>query len=452
MSIKIAILSPIAWRTPPKQYGPWEQVVSLLTEGLVKRGFDVTLFATGDSKTKGKLHAICQKPYEEDKNLSPKVWECLHISELFERAGEFDIIHNNFDFLPLTYSGLVDTPVVTTIHGFSSKKILPVYQKYNGKVFYVSISDADRSPDLDYLATVHHGIDIKKFSLNEKPKDYILFLGRIHHDKGAREAIEIAKKANMKLFMAGLIQDKEYYEKEVKPHIDNDRITYLGHVSKGERNKLLENAVALIHPINFSEPFGLSVIESMACGTPVIAFNKGSMPELIKDGENGFLVENIEEAIEALKKVNEISRKRCQKTVKERFSADRMVDEYVKIYELILSKCKREDHRPWGFYEVLSDRDDHKVKRITVYPKKRLSLQRHRKRSEHWHVLSGSALVDLNGKEVTLKAGESVDIPTGATHRIKNTGKDNMVFIEVQRGDYFGEDDIERLEDDYGRS
>ena len=190
----------------------------------------------------------------------------------------------------------------------------------------------------------------------------------------------------------------------------------------------------------------------MACGTPVIAFNKGSMPELINNGENGFLVENVEQAAEALKKIPEISRKKCRETVISRFSADRMVEDYVRVYELILSKCKREDHRPWGFYEVLSDKEDHKVKRITVYPKKRLSLQRHKRRSEHWHVLKGTALVDLNKKSIKLKAGESIDIKMGASHRIKNTGKDNMVFIEVQRGDYFGEDDIERLEDDYGRS
>lgn len=452
MSIKIAILSPIAWSTPPKQYGPWEQIVSLLTEGLVKRGFDVTLFATKDSKIKGKLHAICKRPYEEDKNIFPKVWECLHISELFERAEEFDIIHNHFDFLPLSYSKLVDTPIVTTIHGFSSEKILPVYQKYNGHVFYISISDADRSTNLDYLATVYHGIEIDNFSLNENPDDYLLFLGRIHHDKGAKEAIEISKKANMKLYMAGIIQDQDYFEKEVRPHIDNDMITYLGHVETDKRNELFKNAFALIHPINFSEPFGLSVIESMACGTPVIAFNKGSMPELINNGENGFLVKNVEEAVEALKKIPEISRKKCRGTVMSRFSAERMVDDYVRIYELVLSKCKREDHRPWGFYEVLSDKEDHKVKRITVYPKKRLSLQRHKRRSEHWHVLKGTALVDLNEKSIKLKAGESIDIKMGASHRIKNTGKDNMVFIEVQRGDYFGEDDIERLEDDYGRS
>jgi len=181
--------------------------VSLLTEALVKRGIDVTLFATGDSLTSARLRAICKKGYEEDRSIEPKVWECLHISEVFEHAGEFDLIHNNFDFLPLTYSGLISTPVITTIHGFSSPKIYPVYQKYNDRAFYVSISKADRLDALHYVANVYHGIDISQFTFQPGPGEYLLFFGRIHIDKGAGEAIEIAKKSGMKLIMAGIIQD-----------------------------------------------------------------------------------------------------------------------------------------------------------------------------------------------------------------------------------------------------
>ena len=227
--MKVAILSPIAWRTPPRHYGPWERVVSLLTEGLVKENIDVTLYATKDSVTKAKLRGICERPYEEDRSIDPKVWECLHISEIMEQADEFDIIHNNFDFLPLTYSGLIKTPMVTTIHGFSSPKILPVYKKYNKKTYYVSISDADRSSELDYIRTVYHGIDINNFTLKEEEGKYLLFFGRIHHDKGAKEAIEIAKKAGMKLIIAGIIQDEKYYEEFVKPHLGDD-IEYIGSV------------------------------------------------------------------------------------------------------------------------------------------------------------------------------------------------------------------------------
>lgn len=334
--MRIAMLSPIAWRTPPRHYGPWENVASLLTEGLVARGHDVTLFATADSRTSGTLHAICPRGYEEDRTIIPKVWECLHISELFEHAGEFDIIHNNFDYLPLTYTGLITIPVVTTIHGFSSPGILPVYKKYNNKVVYVSISDADRSPDLDYIKTIHHGIDIKQFDFQSAPDDTLLFLGRIHNDKGTRQAVEIARACNKKLILAGIIQDQAYHEQYVAPYMDNDKVIYVGSVGSVERNRLLGNACALLHPIQFDEPFGLSVIESMACGTPVIAFDRGSMPELIQNGKNGFLVNNADEAIETVARIKEIDRATCRRHVERHFTVDRMVDKYIKVYEMIL--------------------------------------------------------------------------------------------------------------------
>jgi glycosyltransferase involved in cell wall biosynthesis len=447
----IAMLSPIAWRTPPRHWGPWESIVSLLTEGLMARGIEVTLFATADSETSGSLHAICEKGYEEDKSMDPKAWECLHISELFERADQFDLIHNHFDFLPLTFSGLVETPVVTTIHGFSSPRILPVYKKYNRKVFYVSISDADRSSELDYIATIHHGIDLKNFSFNPNCGKDLLFFGRIHHDKGTREAIEIARACGKKLIIAGIIQDEDYFKQQVEPHIDNQNVVYAGSADPVKRNTLLGNALALLHPINFNEPFGLSVIEAMACGTPVIAFNRGSMPELIENGKNGFLISGKEEAVNAVSRIRDINRMECRRIVEDRFTVSHMAEKYIDVYKQVLDKRKREDHRPWGFYQVLSDEADHKVKRIVVYPGQRLSLQRHQRRSEHWYVVKGKALVSLDGREISLQEGQAVDIPERTWHRIMNPGDENMTFVEVQTGDYFGEDDIERKEDDYGR-
>ena len=450
--MRIAMLSPIAWRTPPRHYGPWESVVSLLTEGLVARGFDVTLFATADSETKGKLHAVCKKGYEEDSNINPKVWECLHISELFERADEFDLIHNHFDFLPLTYSNLMTTPLISTIHGFSSPSILPVYKKYDGKVFYVSISDADRAPELDYIATIHHGIDLKKFDFQSLPEDYLLFFGRIHHDKGTKEAIEIARACNRRLIIAGIIQDEKYYKQHVQPFIDNQNIIYVGSTDPVKRNKLLGNAYALLHPINFDEPFGLSIVEAMACGTPVIALNRGSMPELIDHGKNGFLVSNSDEAIKAVAHIKEIDRSYCRRSVEEYFTVDCMVEKYVHVYEKVLEKRKRENHRPWGYYFVLSDEQSYKAKKIVVYPGKRLSLQRHSKRDEHWYIIHGKARMTLDNSQFIINDGQSVDIPRGSLHRIENIGTDELSFVEVQTGDYFGEDDIERIEDDFGRT
>lgn len=335
--MKVALLSPIAWRTPPRHYGPWEYVVHLLAEGLVQAGVDVTLYATADSHTNGTLRSVCPHPYEEDKTLDPKVWECLHISRLFEESKNYDIIHNHFDFLPLSYSRLTETPVVTTIHGFSSPRILPVFQEYNDHVHYVSISNADRCADLSYCATVYHGINMSDFHFQDKPGDYLLYFGRIHPDKGTREAIEIAKSLQIPLLMAGIIQDETYYQSEILPHIDGKSVIYLGSVGPDNRSQLLSGAYALLHPIHFAEPFGLSVIEAMACGTPVVAFNRGSMPEVIKDGLCGFLVNTVEEAVQAVGKIPSLKRSDCRSWVEGRFSQKRMVDDYLAVYRAILN-------------------------------------------------------------------------------------------------------------------
>lgn len=335
------MLSTIAWRTPPRHYGPWESVVSLLTEGLVRRGLDVTLFATADSVTSARLRAVCPRGYEEDRSLDAKVWECLHISELFEHGGDYDLIHNHFDFLPLTYSGMTQTPVVTTIHGFSSPRILPVYRKYNGRVHYVAISDADRNPELDYIATVHHGIDLSQFDFQPEPDDYLLFFGRIHPDKGTREAIEISRRAGRRLLLAGIIQDQAYFDRDVQPHLDGGQASYIGHAGPDRRSRLLGQAYALLHPIRFNEPFGLSVIEAMACGTPVVAFRRGSMPEIVRDGETGFLCASVEEAVERLAAIPSLDRRACRRWVEARFTAGRMVDDYLAVYRRVLQERRQ---------------------------------------------------------------------------------------------------------------
>lgn len=336
--MKVAILSPIAWRTPPKMYGPWEQVASNITEGLIEKGIDVTLFATGDSITKGNLINTCEKGCAEDTNLDPKVHECLHISNLMEHAGEFDIIHNNFDFLPLTYSRLIKTPIITTIHGFSSPKIIPVYKKYNDTAFYVSISNSDRNPGLNYIATVYNGINKNDFTFNPSAKEYLLFFGRIHPEKGTYESIQIAKHSGKKLIISGLIQDQQYFDNKIKPYVNNNDIIYVGNSGPKERDKLLGDAKALLHPINFEEPFGLSVAEAMLCGTPVVAFNKGSMPELILHKKTGFLVNTVEEAVTAVNNIASIDRTYCMNWSSSKFSCEKMVDEYINVYEKILNK------------------------------------------------------------------------------------------------------------------
>ena len=335
--LRVAILAPIAWRVPPRHYGPWEQFASLLAEGLVARGVDVTLFASGDSLTAGRLASAIPRGYEEDPEADAKVSECLHIAHAFERAGEFDVIHNSFDFLPLTYSELVETPVLTTIHGFSSPRILPVYQRYDASSAYVAISDADRHPSLDYLATIHHGIDTDGFALHPSPGDYLLFFGRIHPDKGTAEAIDTADATGLPLVIAGIVQDQAYFEELVVPRLDGDNVRYIGPVGPDERSELLGGARALLHLISFEEPFGYSVVEAMASGTPVIAFPRGSMPELIEDGTTGFLVDDIAGAVAAVGRAEGLDRAAMREQTVARFGIARMVDAYLDAYGVLLT-------------------------------------------------------------------------------------------------------------------
>ncbi|MGY6501174.1 MAG: glycosyltransferase family 4 protein [Acidimicrobiales bacterium] len=335
--LRIGVLAPIAWRTPPRHYGPWELFASLLTEGLVAAGHDVTLFATADSITSGRLLATAATGWSEDDSIEPKVAECLHIASVFDRADEFDVIHNGFDFLPLTYSGLVDTPVVTTIHGFSSPRILAVYERYDASTTYVAISDADRHPRLTYAATVHHGIDLDDFHLDDRPGDHLLFFGRIHPDKGTAHAIEVARRSGRRLLIAGIVQDEQYFAEQVEPHLDGDRVRYLGPVAASDRAALLAGSHALLHLIDFDEPFGYSVAESLACGTPVIAHRRGSMGELIDDGVTGFLADGIDAAVRAVDDVDSLDRVEIRRRAVDRFGLGTMVERYVAVYDEVLA-------------------------------------------------------------------------------------------------------------------
>jgi glycosyltransferase involved in cell wall biosynthesis len=334
--LRIAVLAPVAWRVPPRHYGPWEQFASLLTEGLVARGLDVTLFATADSITRARLVGTVPIGYAEDPTVDAKVWEALHIAAAFERADDFDVIHNGFDFLPLSFSRLVDTPVVTTIHGFSSESILPVYERYNDIGHYVAISEADRHDRLDYAATIHHGIDVGEFNLGSGDGAYLLFFGRIHPDKGTVEAIDVAQRVGLPLLIAGIVQDRDYFERLVEPRLDGAQVSYLGPVDRDRRAGVLGAATALLHLIDFDEPFGFSVVEAMACGTPVVARRRGSMAEIIRQGENGFLVDTTDEAVAAVRASMALDRRAVRASVEARFDAARMVDDYLALYRRLV--------------------------------------------------------------------------------------------------------------------
>ena len=326
------MLASIAHSVPPRSYGPWEQVASTLAEGLVARGHDVTLFATADSTTSARLHAEAPAGYEEESDVDAKVCEALHIAAAFERADEFDVISNQFDFLPLVFSRLVRTPVVTTIHGFSSERIVPVYRAYDDVAHYVSISDSDRHPSLSYAATIHHGIELDRFTVGPGDGGYLLFLGRIHPDKGTATAIDVARRAGRPLVIAGVVHDEDYFRREVQPHVDGSAVSYVGPVGPAERDRLLGGAAALLHLIDFDEPFGLSVVESLATGTPVVATPRGSMPELLSDGVTGFLVHGVAEAVRAVERVGELDRATCRREAETRFSAERMVADYERLF------------------------------------------------------------------------------------------------------------------------
>jgi glycosyltransferase involved in cell wall biosynthesis len=324
----------VAWRTPPRAYGPWEQVVSLLAEGLVARGADVTLFASLDSLTAATLDGVCPYGYNEDTTLDGRIWEALHIAHCLSRSHEFDLVHNHLDWLPLAMSGFCRTRMVTTVHGFSNRSILPAYQRSTSA--FVAISDADRAAELSYVATVYHGIDVAQFPFVAAPGDTLVAFGRIHPDKGTVEAIEIARRTGRELLICGPVHDERYHAEEVLPLVDGERIRWLGNVGPADRARILGEAAALVHPIGFAEPFGLSVVEAMTCGTPVIAYPLGSMPEVVDHGLTGYLVDDVDAAVAVLPDALRLDRAAIRERAVRRFSADRMVDDYVQVYEKLL--------------------------------------------------------------------------------------------------------------------
>jgi len=332
--VKIAIVSSVAWRTPPLDYGPWERVASLLTEGLITRGEDVTLFATADSVTAGALESVLPHGYASDPSMDGRVWEAMHIGHALERSGDFDIVHNHLDWLPLAFAGSWEAPLVTTIHGFSGPDILPAYARAASN--YVSISDSDRSAELDYLATVHHGIDLSEFEATTEAGDDLVVLGRIHPDKGTADAIEIARLAGRRLIICGPVVDSRYFAEQVEPFLDDERVVHLGSIGPAERSRVLGASAVLLHPIHFAEPFGLAVVEAMACGTPVVAYRRGAMPELIDEGVTGFTVLDADSAVDAVRRAAALDRAAVRAVAERRFSVERMTDEYLAIYRRLL--------------------------------------------------------------------------------------------------------------------
>ncbi|MDQ2866751.1 MAG: glycosyltransferase family 4 protein [Candidatus Eremiobacteraeota bacterium] len=331
--LRVAVLAPIAWPTPPRGYGPWEQIAFNIADGMRRRGADVTLFATGNSQFDGRVASVIPVGINEDSALNSDVFSALHIGELMRRADEFDLIHNNFDWKPMTYAlGSRTPPFLTTIHGFSSPQILAAYYASAWRSFYCSISNADRDPGLDYVSTTYNGIDPNEFTFSDSVGDYLVFLGRFHPEKGAHNAIEIARRAGVRLKMAAIPHDEEYFRTQVLPYIDGDRVQFLGSVEREARDELLSNALALVHMTTRPERFGLTMVESLACGTPVLGANMGSIPEIVEDGISGFLCDTVENAVDRVPQLATLNRRACRARVEAEFTIDAMIDRYAAAY------------------------------------------------------------------------------------------------------------------------
>ena len=453
--MRLALLSPLAWGTPPRHYGPRERLVSLLYEGLRAQGIDVTLFASGDSDLQGKLVNVCPPSSPEAPGDASRLWQALFMSHLSRQAGDFDLIHNLADGLPYPAACLAHTPMLTTLYEAPSAPELSLLQRHAEARYYVAPSVASQLAELEYTAVIYPGVASAVLSYQDRAGDYLVFCGRLHPDEGVTMAIDIAQQFGMPLTLVGPVSDQPYFDAHIAPRLDRGGITWAGAIEHVACCELLAGAYALLLPSQQAKPFSLSAVEAMACGTPVIAWRTGAMPEIVQEGKTGYLVAEAAEAVARLRDVAGLARQDCRQWVAARFGVERMVTEYVAVYHQIIEGEKPRAYHaspPWGRWEVLVDAPTYKVKRITVLPDRRLSYQKHFKREEHWTIVQGEGLVTLDGHSVPLRAGATIDIPPQAAHRIANPGPDTLVFIEVQCGTYFGEDDIVRLEDDFGRA
>jgi glycosyltransferase involved in cell wall biosynthesis len=341
--MRIAQIAPLWERVPPPAYGGIELVVGLLTDELVRRGHDVTLFASGDSVTLANLASVHPKALRLDSAIKEvAIYEWLHLSCLYERAHDFDLIHSHVGCLALPFASLVKTPTIHTLHGIFTPDNEKIYSHARNQP-YVSISNTQRKPDLglNCLATVYNGVDVDRFNFYPQAvaPPYLAFLGRISPEKGAHIAIEIAKRSGWHLKMAGKIDvvDRAYFEQDIQPHIDGKQIEFLGEADHDQKSELMGNAVATLFPITWREPFGLVMIESMAVGTPVIAMNMGSAPEVIVDAKTGFLCDTVDDCIAAIDRISDLSRSACRNHVVKHFSVKQMVDGYEAVYRQVLA-------------------------------------------------------------------------------------------------------------------
>jgi glycosyltransferase involved in cell wall biosynthesis len=348
--MKIAQVSPLYESVPPRTYGGTERVVSYLTEELVAQGHEVTLFASGDSVTAAQLIAPRKRALRLDNDLfDPLAHYYVMLEEVFERASRFDVIHFHTDYLHFPLARRHPVPHLTTLHGrLDIPDLMPLYKKFS-QMPVVSISNAQRTPlpRANWQGTVYHGLPLDLYDCGEKPQDYLAFVGRISPEKRLDRAIEIAARAGMRLRIAAKTDaaDRDYMEQVIQPILRNSSAELIGEIGEKDKKQFLANASALLFPIDWPEPFGLVIIEAMACGTPIIAFRRGSVPELIEEGVTGYIVDDIEGALQALRKIQDFDRRRCRRVFEERFSAARMANDYLSLYRRAIKASADHDAR-----------------------------------------------------------------------------------------------------------
>ncbi|MCS7235814.1 MAG: glycosyltransferase family 4 protein [Armatimonadota bacterium] len=344
--MRVALLAPIAWRVPPRHYGGWEQAVSTLTESLVRLGVEVTLFASGDSLTAARVESVVPRPLEEDPELRvrSRAYEILHAVHCLERAEEFDVIHSHAGSFVVGYAPFVRTPLVVTLHGSGAEPDSQVLYRRFRSLPYVAISEAERRllPELNYVATIPHGVEVERFPFEPRHGDYLLYVGRIAQVKGVHHAIAVARRTGIPLVLGGIVppEEERYFREEVEPHLDGELVRFVGPVDADRRNRLCCGALAFLHLVEYEESFGLTMIEAMACGLPVVGTHRGSVPEVVADGRTGFVVADVEQAAEAVRKVRHLSREACREWVTERFHATRMAERHVRVYDQVLRQAR----------------------------------------------------------------------------------------------------------------
>ncbi len=378
----------------------------------------------------------------------------VELASLFERNQDFQLFHAVCEPLPLAFSRLVLTPLLVTVSPRMSRSYLPLLQRYASDTSYVSTTHYSRAPGLRYLGNVYPGVDLNRMPFGEEPAGQVVMLTTVQPGSGIEEVRKACQDRDLKLTVLGEIQDRDYFQLVLQKQLDNDKVRFmeLNSLEMRDRARLLANSLAVVVSGPDSQELLLPVLEAQACGAPVISLESGFTAEVVERNVTGLLLGRMSELHYALEEVNSLSRHQCREWVANKFSLEKMVQNYRELYHKVLESNQREDRRPWGTYEVLLDDPRHKVKRIFVYPGKRLSLQRHGQRSEHWYMVQGKGRVTLDDQVIAVQAGEAVDIPVHTKHRIENTGAEPLIFVEVQQGSYFGEDDIERFDDDFGRA